>query len=136
MSDNFNNHNNPLNQKTRLQKELGSTFIASIVADLIFTLLTCGLYNIFIQSRQIRALNFMLGIKKYSFGTWALFSLLTCGLYHVYHEYIMCQDIEKITGRTTQLPLACLLLSLFGMSIVADAIQQNEINRHYGGSAL
>ena len=111
--------------------------IRNIAVDLVLTLVTCGIYNVFIQYKQILAVNAMLRQEKYSFVPWFLLSLITCGLYHVYHEYRVSEDIARILeDRSGQLPLISLLLSLFGLSFVADAIQQSKINEHFGDSSL
>lgn len=109
-----------------------SEFTSSIIADILLTLVTCGIYYFFIQNRQIKALNHMLNRPKYSFGTWLLFSILTCGIYHVYHEYIMAQDINIVSGhKLSHLPVISLILTIMALPIIADAIMQSEINKHF-----
>ena len=107
--------------------------VSSIPRDIILTLLTCGIYNLFWQARQFRTLNAFLGREQFRFWTWLLLSLVTCGLYHIYNEFLMGKSIvavQRSIGRppTANLPLICLLVSFSGLTIVADAIQQSEIN--------
>ena len=112
-------------------------YVRNIALDILLTLLTCGLYNFYVQYKQMEAMNALLRHEKYSFAMWAVLSIITCGLYHIYHEYRMSLDIvEKVQGTSPQLPLISLVLSAFGLWIIADAIQQVEINRHFGSSAL
>lgn len=112
-------------------------FTRSVFFDLLFTLLSCGLYNIYIQYKQIEAVNYMLEKPKYSFGRWALFSLLTCGLYHIYHEFIMSRDILEKNGKANSIELFVhVALSIFGLSMITDALQQNEINKFFGREGL
>lgn len=109
-------------------------YVKDIVMDLILTIITLGLFNLFVQYRQCEAVNNMIGEQKYSFIKWLLLSFITCGLYHIYHEYIKSEDIARAVGRDPgQDGLINLLLSIFGLSIVADAIQQSHINKFYGG---
>ena len=108
-------------------------FVSSIAADIIFTLITCGIYNLFVQNRQIKALNYILGGNKYSFIKWLLLTICTCGIYHVYHQYILSKDLDGSTGKQNpNLPLISLLLTLFGMTMLADAFIQNVINEYFG----
>ena len=82
-------------------------------------------------------MNQMLKQEKYSFGLWFCLSVVTCGLYHIYHEYRMSTDLVTfVKGTSVNLPIVSLLLSVLGLSIVADAIQQAEINKYYGSTAL
>jgi len=113
-------------------------FVRNIALDIILTLFTCGLWNIFIQYRQILAVNFFLNEERYSFVMWLILCLVTCGLYHFYHEYRMSQDLQTIwpVPGEAHLPLVHLLLSVIGLSIIADALQQSHINRMLGHESL
>lgn len=114
-----------------------AAFIRSVGLDFVLTLLTCGLYNIYVQYKQMQAVNGALGHEKYQFLTWALLSLITCGLYHIYHEFRFSEDVARINNEVdSDLPLVSLVLSVFGLSIVADAIQQGKINAYYGSHKL
>lgn len=112
------------------------THVRNIAVDLIITIITCGLYNIYIQSRQINALNAMLGQQKYSFWHWFLLTLVTCGIYHIYHEYRLSTDLVVLQKLDANEPILVVLLAIFGLSIVADAIQQSHINHYYGETGL
>lgn len=115
------------------QQNSVSPHIRPIVWDLIWAFLTFGLYNIYVQKKQMLALNDMLKQEKYSFWAWLGLSLLTLGIYHVYHEYRMGSDIAFCNKETNpNLPIVCLGLSIFGLTLVADAIQQFHINQFYG----
>ena len=113
-----------------------SRFVRAIAWDIVWTLLTCGLYNIYIQSEQIKAVNEMLHEPKYSFWPWLLFTFFTCGLYHVYHEYRMMLDITTVTKKgSNNEAILCAIFSAFGLPIVADCIQPTYINDYYGSQA-
>jgi len=111
--------------------------VRNIALDIILTLLTCMLYNIYIQYKQIEAVNDMLKERKYDFVFWFLLSVITCGLYHIYHEYRKSTDIARVLNKDSgSAGLVALLLSLFSLSFINDAIQQSEINTYYGNNAL
>lgn len=113
-------------------------FARSIAMDIVLTFFTCGIWNFFVQYRQMKATNFFLNEQRYSFPSWLIFCLLTCGLYHFYHEYRMSQDLQMIApvAGEAQMPIVHLLLSIFGLSIITDALQQSHINRMLGHDSL
>ncbi len=111
--------------------------VRNITLDIILTILTCFLYNIYIQHKQMEALNDMLGTKKYDFLSWLLLTIVTCGIYHVYHEYRMSDDLARmVPGASTMEPIISIVLAIAGLHIITDAIQQSHINRHYGNNEL
>jgi len=101
---------------------------------IILTLLTCGIYNLFWQNHQIKTVNFLLKRNELSFWKWFFFSLLTCGLYHIYYEYVMAQAIIEIQSKyqfpiqSGSLPTVAIILSIIGLPLVVDAIEQKELN--------
>ena len=112
-------------------------FTSSIVKDIILSLITCGIYYLFWQERQMKAVNYLLDEDKYSFIKWFLFTIITCGIYHIYYEYIFGQSIMEAQRRldrpvSANLHLLSVGLAIFGLNIVADAIQQDEINKLFG----
>jgi hypothetical protein len=114
-----------------------SDHVRSIVLDLVLTLLLCGLWNLVVQHRQMRAVNAMLKQDRYHFIPWLFFSLITCGLYHIYHEYRKSSDICHVMGTPdSSEPVISVLLTALGFHVVADAIQQTHINRFYGSEKL
>lgn len=107
--------------------------VRSIAACLLLTVVTCGLYDIYWQYRQMLSVNDMLGETKYRFWPWLLLTLLTLGLYNVYHEYRLTADIARVTGREGRHHgWIAAVLSAVGFSILVDAILQSRINAHYG----
>ncbi len=110
--------------------------VRSIAVDLILTVVTCGFYGLYWQYKQMEALNAWLGRQDYSFAMWFLLGLVTCGFFAVYYEYKMATGIIEIQGNyglreSSDLPLICILLSIFGLAVVSLAIQQGEINKFY-----
>jgi len=110
--------------------------VRSIPVGLILTFLTCGLYDLYWNAKQMKAFNGLLGRDEFSFWHWLFLSALTCGIFHLYYEYRMGVGLVEIQEKygmrvDKNLPLISLLLSIFGFSIVVDAIQQYEINKLY-----
>lgn len=113
-----------------------SEAVVNIAAGVILTLITCGLYGLFWQYKQMETLNAWLGRPRFDFWTWLLLSLITCGLYAIYYEYKMAQginDVQHARGMRVQndLGVLCVLLSAFGLWIVSLAVQQSAIDGFY-----
>jgi hypothetical protein len=109
-------------------------FKSTVAIDIILVLITCGIYDLFWQYRQIRFVNLVSGEVKFSFLKWLLFTILTCGLYNFYHEYVMGREIVLLQGKcgasqNEDLPLISIILCAVSLGIITDAIQQREINR-------
>lgn len=106
----------------------------SIPLYLILSLLTCFLFDIYWNYRQMEACNDMLGRVEFRFWVWLLLVLVTFGLYHFYYQYQMGSAIVEIQERrdlpvTEGLPILSVVAALLGFGIVADCIHQLEINR-------
>jgi hypothetical protein len=85
----------------------------------------------------MQAVNDMLKQNKYSFVAWFIFTMITCGLYHIYHEYRKSSDIAKVMKKDEgSAGLTAVILTLFGLGIISDAIQQSEINAYYGNTQI
>lgn len=109
-------------------------YYLSIPLYLILTLVTCGIFNLYWNYRQMEACNGLLDRIEFRFGYWILFSLLTCGIYHIYYQYKMGSAIVEIqrTCRKPvfdQLPVISVIVTVLGLSIVVDCIHQHEINK-------
>jgi len=120
-----------------LSEPPSGTLTSNIALDVILSVITCGIYWFFWQARQMRAINHLLGQERYSFWLWFFLTLITCGLYHIYYEYYMAQGIVEAQDsrgylRSKDLPVLSLILTIIGLNIVTDAIQQNEINKFFG----
>jgi hypothetical protein len=108
----------------------------NIAMDVVFTIITCGIYGLFWQNRIFKAVNALIGEQKYSFWPWFLLSLITCGLYNIYAQYQVGTSLheglksEGLPGNDS-LSLLGLVLSIFGLQLVVLAIDQNEINKLY-----
>ena len=113
------------------------SYTSNIAMDVILTLITCGIYYFFWQARQFRAVNYLLGQQRYSFWLWFFLTLITCGLYNIYYEYYLAQGLVEAQEKhgwqkSRDLPVLSLILTIIGLNLVTDAIQQNEINKFFG----
>ncbi len=111
--------------------------VRSIVLGIIFSILTCGIYTLYWQYKQMETLNSWLHRKDYSFWLWFFLSILTCGIFAIYYEYKMANGINEIQENNgwrvaDSLAVICILVSIFGFGIASLAIQQAEINKFYG----
>lgn len=109
-----------------------------IVLCIVLTIFTCGIYGLYWEYKQMEAINAWLRREEYNFWMVFFLSIVTCGIFYVYIIYKMSvsiNDIQKVNNFNvnTNLPLICVLLSIFGLSIVASAIQQSEMNDWYVG---
>ena len=115
-------------------KALASEHRVDIAAGIILSIVTCGLYNIYWNYLQFEAMNALLGRREYRFWPWLLLSIVSCGIYHIYYEYKMGSDLQvwlAAQGRPVQNNLAIigLVFSCVGLTIIADAVYQHELNK-------
>ena len=111
--------------------------VRSIALGIIFSLLTCGIYALYWQYKQMETLNAWLRRNEYSFWLWLLLSIVTCGIFGIYYEYKMASGINEIQHNNdwyvaNNLAVICVVLAVFGIGIASLAIQQSEINKFYG----
>jgi len=111
--------------------------VRAIAIAILLSIVTCGIYILYWQYKQIRILNAWLDRDEYSFVVWLLLSIVTCGIFGVYYEYKMARGINEVQQTNgfqvnKDLALICLLLAVCGLSLVSLAIQQAEINNFYG----
>ena len=112
----------------------------SIVTSILVTIITCGIYGIYWQFKQMATLNAWLGRNEYSFWLWFFLCILTCGIFGIYYEYKMACGINEVQANKgmyvdQNLPILCVVLALFGVGIASLAIQQYQINKLYGDSS-
>lgn len=108
----------------------------SIVVGILLTLITCSIYGLYWQYKQMTTLNAWLKRDEYSFWLWLLLSIITCGIYGIYYEYKMANGINQVQADNdivfdSNLPITCVLLAIFGIGVASLAIQQHQINRLY-----
>jgi hypothetical protein len=120
-----------------MEKHPPSPHIRNIALDIILTLITCFMWNIYVQYKQICAMNDILKEQKYDFVAWFFFTVITCGLYHIYHEYRVSTDLARVLKKPQETSgLLAVILTFFGVSLILDAIQQSEINAYFGSHQI
>lgn len=115
-------------------KVLSTEHRIDVAAGIIFSVVTCGIYNIYWNYRQIEAMNALLGRREFDFLKWALLTILSCGLYHFYFEYRMGAELQAWLEQNDRkvnpnLAVIGLILSLFALWVLADAVYQHELNK-------
>ena len=111
--------------------------VVPIGTGLILCLITCGIYYLIWQYKQMQVLNSFLQRNEFDFMTWLLLSIITCGLFAIYYEYKMAKainDVQHALGQRVNQDLALLsvVLAVLGVGIASVAIQQMDINNFYG----
>ena len=111
-----------------------SNYDLSIPVYLILTLITCGIFNLYWNYKQMEACNYLLKRQDFKFAYWILFSILTCGIYHIFYQYKMGSAIVEIQRNINKpifdsLPIISCFVTIFGLSVVVDCIHQHEINK-------
>lgn len=104
----------------------------NLLLDFILVIISFGIWNIWMQYRQIQDINTLEKSNEYSFLSWLILSIITFGLYHVYHEYKLTRSlyVQADAGGDPELvALLAGLLSLSGLWIFVDLYQQELLNR-------
>ena len=107
-----------------------------IILDILFTVLTGGLFNLWVQYRQIRDSNRILPPEeRKSFLLLILFTILTFGIYFIWHEFKMTSDLHlKVYKRSEPLiEFLCAVCTFFGLWFIVDSYQQNLLNEYAEG---
>lgn len=108
--------------------------IINIGTYVIFTILTCGFFNIYWNYRQIETCNAFLEREEFNFMMFIILSIVTCGLYVLYYQYQMGSAIVEIQRKegvsiNKDLPVISLVLTLCGLTFIVDIIHQHELNK-------
>ena len=100
-----------------------------ILSIIIFSIITCGIYNIYWIVKTQDELNAYEGTShnNYSGIVVILLSIITCGIYLIYWYYSLPQRLLRY-GIDSNLPLISLILCIFGLALVSSLLIQNEIN--------
>lgn len=113
----------------------GSAWIKhrSILSCILFSIFTCGIYAIYWQYSIARDMNTLLRSNGYQEGTSpaqvVIFSMITFGIYGIYFVYKVAKNMNQIDEMYDNNAILYVILSIFGLSIVAYAIIQDNINR-------
>ena len=105
----------------------------NVALDVVLTVLLCGLWNLVVQYEQIKTLNYLYKEEKYNIWKLSLYTILTCGIYFIYFEYLKSVDfarLSKRTGTDDSDAIIAVILTIFGMNFIYDAILQTHINEY------
>lgn len=106
----------------------------NLAADIIFTLITCGIYGLFWQNRIFKISNTLNDEERFSFWPWLLLTLLTCGIYNLVIQYQLGEALDRGLRKegapgNVNLSWLGLLLNLICLPVVVLAIEQYEIGK-------
>lgn len=105
----------------------------NIVLAIVLSIVTCGIYGIYWFIKLNDETNALANKSNATSGIMVfLFSLITCGIYFLYWVYKMGQvQDEALVAHgfaAKNLSIVYLILSLFGLGIVACALLQDGNN--------
>ncbi len=105
-----------------------------IVVCIILSIVTCGIYNLFWMASVTDDVNFMLNERDTTGGMTVLLTIITCGIYGYFWAYKMGTKITRVKLNANQgyvdgnSSILYVILQIFGLSIVVNALVQSEIN--------
>ena len=104
-----------------------------LVLNIILTIVTCGLWGIVWEVRIADDIKLLTGEESLVSGiVLVLLSLVTCGIYFIFWVYNAGNNLELVKAGyglpTENKGLVYVVLSIFGFSIVALALMQNDLN--------
>ena len=104
-----------------------------LVLNIILTIVTCGLWGIVWEVRIADDIKLLTGEESLVSGiVLVLLSLVTCGIYFIFWVYNAGNKLELVKASyglpTENKGLVYVVLSIFGFSIVALALMQNDLN--------
>lgn len=103
----------------------------SVAMCIVLCLVTCGIYALYWMYCIHRDVQEVSDHPMETEGGMVIvFTLVTCGIYGIYWCYKMGQLLDEARGTPGgSQSIAYLLLSLFGLDIIAFALMQSELNR-------
>ena len=101
---------------------------------IVLSIITCGIYGIYWFYCLNEDVNAVTGRPGTSGGLVIVFTIITCGIYGLYWAYKMGDKLDQARADhgipTGSLAILYLVLCIFGLSIVAWALMQSEINQY------
>ena len=102
----------------------------SIVAAILLSIVTCGIYGIYWFVVLTNDMNKLAGKEQDTTGGMALLlTLLTCGIYSIIWSYKMGEKRDIVAGENSSSNIIYLILSLLGFGIVVYILAQDAINK-------
>ena len=104
-----------------------------LVLNIILTIVTCGIWGIIWEVQIADDIKLLTGEEDLASGVvLVLLSLVTCGIYFIFWVYNAANKLELVKAAyglpTESKGLVYVVLSIFGFSIVALALMQNDLN--------
>lgn len=106
--------------------------INSIFVDILLTLFTFGIWNLWVQFRQISDTNEILGNKEFpSMVKLILFSIITFGIYFIYHEYSLTKKLHLLNfgEEMFHVEIFIVIFTVLGLWFLVDSYQQSLLNK-------
>jgi len=102
-----------------------------LVKAIIFSILTCGIYQIYWFIVLTDEINRVSGHENDIGGLVSfLLNLVTCSIYGYIWAYFMGGKVDEITGaKNTYTSIIYLVLALFGFNIINLALMQDTVNK-------
>ena len=102
----------------------------SIAKALILSLITCGIYSIYWFVCLTNEMNQASGREYDTRGGMAFFlSIITCGIYSYFWAYKIGEKRDIVANENASSGILYLVLSLFGLGIVAYCLIQDSLNK-------
>lgn len=102
----------------------------SIPLAVIFSIITCGIYNIYWMVKINDEVNYLSGDTQDTSGVVVvLLGFVTCGIYYLYWWYKMGEKCDRIKNKVGSSGILYLILSFLGLSIVNYCLAQDTINK-------
>ncbi len=101
----------------------------NIALCIILSFVTCGIYALYWFICLNNDVNTVAKVEDGTSGGMALvLSLVTCGIYALYWTYKQGEKLDSVRG-TSNSGIIYLVLTIFGLGIVAYALQQDALNK-------
>jgi hypothetical protein len=107
---------------------------------LLFSVVTCGIYHVYWYFATLFEMRDA-GHSPTGNSPWLdfLFAVVTLGLYGFYVDYRIGKELLDMQAerglRENDTSIIAVVLDIFGLGVVASALQQSELNRVWGSGA-
>lgn len=108
----------------------------SIGLCIVLSIITCGIYGLYWFVVLTNDANYASGHSQdgTSGGIALLFTILTCGIYGIYWAYKMGERVNEAKAARgfaadSNMSVIFLVLSIFGLDVIVEALVQNELNK-------
>ncbi len=106
----------------------------SVGMCIVLSIITCGIYGLYWLYCIAEDVNAVTNQPGPTGGTVLAFTIVTCGVYGMYWAYKTGERLDQARMQngvpTGSLAIVYLVLSIFGLSIVAWALMQSELNKY------